>query len=281
MQMIDIQNVTFKYLNSKTPILRDFNLHVNKGEIVGIIGPTGSGKSTICYLINGLIPHYFKGEFKGSIKVCSFDVTLESVETMSKHVGYMLQEPSFQIASPFVESEITFGMENFGVPKDEMDERLTTILEKLGISHLRYRATSELSEGEKQKVILASILAMNPSLLVLDECSSMIDTTSKKELINILLNLRNEDEKTILLIDHDLDFIAEVASRILIINNGQIVADGTTQEILINTHLLSNYGLIPSSIVSLFQTLKERKLPIPNIPITYKEAIGILKELIR
>ncbi|MBN1330750.1 MAG: ATP-binding cassette domain-containing protein [Candidatus Heimdallarchaeota archaeon] len=279
--MIEISNVTFQYLNSETPILKDFSLQVDKGEIVGIIGPTGSGKSTICYLLNGLIPNYFKGKFEGSVDVCSQDVTKESVEFMSKFVGYMLQEPSFQIASPFVESEITFGMENFGVSFEEMDNQLVIILEKMGISHLRYRTTSELSEGEKQKVILASILAMNPTLLVLDECSSMIDSTSKKELSSILLTLNRFDGKTILLIDHDLDFIAQVANRILLINSGEIVMDSTPKEILTDSKLLMENGLTPPTLTSLFQTLKEKGLPINDIPISYREAEELLKELIK
>ncbi|HUT81759.1 MAG TPA: ATP-binding cassette domain-containing protein [Candidatus Bathyarchaeia archaeon] len=279
--MIDILNVTFQYINSEKPILKDFTLHVNEGEIIGIIGPTGSGKSTICYLLNGLIPHYFKGEFKGSINVCNQDVTKKHVESMSKFVGYMLQEPSFQIASPFVESEITFGMENFGVSVEEMDKQLVSILEKMGISYLRYRATSELSEGEKQKVILASILAMNPSLLVLDECSSMIDSTSKIELSNILLTLNKEDKKTIILIDHDLDFIARVTSRILVVKNGQLVADGSPKEILTDSKLLLENGLTPPCLTALFQSLKEKKFPINDIPISYKIAEEILKEMLK
>ncbi len=117
--MIEIEKVNFRYLNSKKSILQDFSLNISKGEIVGIIGPTGSGKSTICYLFNGLIPHTIKGIFTGSIIIDGIDTADTSVEEMSEKVGYILQEPSFQIASPHVESEITFGMENLGLSLEE------------------------------------------------------------------------------------------------------------------------------------------------------------------
>ncbi|MHA1211959.1 MAG: energy-coupling factor ABC transporter ATP-binding protein, partial [Candidatus Heimdallarchaeota archaeon] len=203
-----------------------------------------------------------------------------SVETMSEKVGYMLQEPSFQIASPFVESEITFGMENFAVPVEDMDTRLKIILDKLGITHLRYRATSDLSEGEKQKVVLASILVMNPSILVLDESSSMVDSTSKKELADILTTINSLEGKTIILIDHDLDFIASVASRVLLINNGEIIADGSPSKILTDTELLVENGLTPPTLTTLFQALKDKNLSLKEIPTTYPEALKQLRRFL-
>jgi energy-coupling factor transport system ATP-binding protein len=230
--MISIQNVNFKYSRATKTILENFSLEIKEKEIIGIIGPTGSGKSTICYLLNGLIPHNFKGNFSGSVIVKGRDVSKESVETMSEIIGYMLQEPSFQIASPFVESEITFGMENFGLSIEEMDNRLVSIMEKLGISHLREQPTSELSEGEKQKVVLASILVMNPPILVLDESSSMVDTTSKKQLIEILRELNYQEGKTIILVDHDLDFLSQIVNRIILINNDLPIKFENALEIL-------------------------------------------------
>jgi energy-coupling factor transport system ATP-binding protein len=276
--MIEIKQVNFRYPNSKKPILQDFSLNISKGEILGIIGPTGSGKSTICYLFNGLIPHTIKGNFSGSVTIDSIDTATSSVEEMSEKIGYILQEPSFQIASPHVESEITFGMENLGIPREEMDKKLNIILEKLGIIHLRYRQTANLSEGEKQKVILASILTMEPELLVLDESSSMVDTTSKMNLIQTLKELNQEEQKTIVIIDHDLDLIAQIATRILLINDGKIIADGTPREILTDVKLLTENGLIPTNITSLFQELKEKDLPVKDIPLSFSEATKILEK---
>ncbi|NHJ32684.1 MAG: ABC transporter ATP-binding protein [Asgard group archaeon] len=276
--MIEIENVYFQYINSIKPILQDFSLNISKGEIVGIIGPTGSGKSTICYLFNGLIPHTIKGNFSGSVIIDSKSTTDSTVEEMSQKIGYVLQEPSFQIASPHVESEITFGMENLGLSFEEMDAKLTNVLEKLSITHLRNRQTANLSEGEKQKVILASILAMEPEILVLDESSSMVDTTSKSDLIEILKDLNQKEQKTIVMIDHDLDLIAQVATRILLVNNGKIIVDGPANEIITNAEILMENDLIPPTITSLFYEFKKNSLPVKRIPSSFEGATKVLEE---
>lgn len=275
--MISIHNINFRYSKATKSILKNFSIEIGAKEIVGIIGPTGSGKSTICYLLNGLIPHHFKGEFSGKVIVDGLDVMKETVESMSKIIGYMLQEPSFQISSPFVESEITFGMENFNFTKEEMDKQLTSIMDKLSISHLRDKSTSDLSEGEKQKVVLASILAMNPPILVLDEISSMIDSRSKNELIILLRELNEIDGKTIILIDHDLDFLSQIANRIILINNGSIKSDGQVEDILTNVDLLAENGLHPPSIVTIFHELKKEKLFVEKLPLSLEIALEKLR----
>ncbi|NHJ47882.1 MAG: ABC transporter ATP-binding protein [Asgard group archaeon] len=279
--MIEIDEVNFRYKNKANRILNDFTLKIEKGEILGIIGPTGSGKSTICYLFNGLIPHNFSGDYSGSVYVNGRNVIQETVERMSGIIGYMLQEPSFQIASPFVESEIAFGMENFGLSFEEMDSRLNDILEKLSIEHLRNKSTSDLSEGEKQKVVLASILVMNPEILVLDESSSMVDSTSKKQLIKILKDLNEKENKTIILVDHDLDFLSQITKRIVLINNGAIISDGSTREILTATKLLRENGLQPPVLVSLFEKFKDQSLQIKQLPLRLENAVKIAKSWLK
>jgi energy-coupling factor transport system ATP-binding protein len=275
--VITIQDVTFQYFQAKNPILQKVNLHISSGEFVGIIGATGSGKSTLCYLINGLIPHSFKGTFSGSVTVENKSTLDASVREMSQLVGYMLQEPSFQIATPQVESEIAFGMENFAVPREEMEERITSVLHSLDLTHLRYRNTSHLSEGEKQRVILASILVMDPKILVLDECSSMIDSSCKKSLAQSLQTLHRKG-KTIILVEHDLDFLLPLVDRLLVIDAGQIIADDSPMNILTNSELLARIGLIPPSIIFLFQELQNAGIIVKeDIPKNYSEAEKLLR----
>ncbi|NHJ85105.1 MAG: ABC transporter ATP-binding protein [Asgard group archaeon] len=276
--MIKITNVTFQYRNADEPILKEFSLDIKEGEIVSIIGPTGSGKSTICYLFNGLIPHTISGFFEGSIEVNGLNVLDHTIDQISEIVGYILQEPSFQISSPHVESEIVFGLENFATPKDIMEERLVSVMTELGISHLRHRLTSDLSEGEKQKVILASILAMEPKILVLDECSSMIDSKSKFELIKILKKLNSDYNKTIILVEHDLDFALQLSDRFILINNGRIIVDDSSEPILTNIKLLTENGLTPPTLVALFHYFKENKLEVKDLPISLEQAIQVAKE---
>lgn len=270
--MIDINNIRFRYSSAEKPILNDFSLQIVKGEFIGIIGPTGCGKSTICYLFNGLIPHLIKGSFQGSVSINGIDTLSSSVGELSQSVGYMLQEPSFQIATPHVKSEIAFGMENMGLPRSEMEARLNFVMDTLNIQHLQDRATSDLSEGEKQRVILASILAMKPEILVLDECSSMLDIASKNKLAVTLKELNKDHNKTIIMIDHDLDYLLSLADRIILINDGQIIADNSIDKILTDVQLLTSNGLIPPEIVKLFDEFKKEGIPVDALPANYKIA---------
>ncbi|MHA1442074.1 MAG: energy-coupling factor ABC transporter ATP-binding protein [Candidatus Heimdallarchaeota archaeon] len=270
--MIDINNIRFQYSSAEKPILNDFSLQIVKGEFIGIIGPTGCGKSTICYLFNGLIPHLIKGSFQGSVSINGIDTLSSSVGELSQSVGYMLQEPSFQIATPHVKSEIAFGMENMGLPRSEMEARLNFVMDTLNIQHLQDRATSDLSEGEKQRVILASILAMKPEILVLDECSSMLDIASKNKLAVTLKELNKDHNKTIIMVDHDLDYLLSLADRIILINDGQIIADNSIDKILTDVQLLTSNGLIPPEIVKLFDEFKKEGIPVDALPANYKIA---------
>lgn len=275
--MISIKNINFQYFQSPNLVLENVSLEIEDGEIIGIIGPTGCGKSTLCYLLNGLIPHSMKGYFEGNVTIMGRNTRNETVDELSNIVGYMLQEPSFQIVTPNVESEIAFGMENLGIDRDTMRERIDNVTKILGIKHLRKRVTSDLSEGEKQRVILASILAFEPRLLVLDECSSMLDVSSKQELANTLRQLNKKQGKTIVMIEHDLDFLLDLVDRIILINDGKIIADGSTSEILTNSELLVQNGLVSPNLVQLFNDFKENLIQVEKIPSSYLEATEILR----
>lgn len=274
--MIEINDISFRYLTSKEKIFENISLRISKGEFVGIIGPTGCGKSTLCYTINGLIPHSIKGFFTGTITVNGINIVESSVEELSSHIGYMFQEPSFQIATPSVISEIAFGMENIGIAKEEMTTRIESVLDLLGIAHLKNRATASLSEGEKQRVVLASILAMRPQILVLDECSSMLDLPAKQELARTLKTLNKVENKTIVMIEHDLDFLLEVADRIILINEGKIIADGPTAEVLLDRELLLDNDLQPPAIVKLFHEINTNSKKKISFPTSYAQATEFL-----
>ncbi|NHJ03961.1 MAG: ATP-binding cassette domain-containing protein [Candidatus Heimdallarchaeota archaeon] len=275
--MISIKNVDFQYFQSPNLVLKNISLEIEEGEFIGIIGPTGCGKSTLCYLLNGLIPHTMKGYFEGNVTIMGRNTRNETIDALSNFVGYMLQEPSFQIVTPNVESEIAFGMENLGIERETMRERIDKITQILGIKHLLKRVTSDLSEGEKQRVILASILALEPRLLVLDECSSMLDLGSKQELAKTLRQLNKKQGKTIVMIEHDLDFLLDLVDRIILINGGKIIADGSTSEILTNSELLIQNDLVPPILIQLFNDFKENLLQVKKIPSSYLEATEILR----
>jgi len=200
---IKLEDVSYKYPNSRKNTLKDFNLNVKEGEFILIKGPSGSGKTTLLKCISGLIPHYSGGTIKGSITVEGLNPRKKSVEEISQKVGSLFQDPENQIIATTVESEIAFGLENQRKTPEEITSKINQITKKLSIEHLLTRKTSELSSGEKQKTVLASILAMNPPIILLDEPCSQLDPKSSQNLIKILKKLNKENNTTILLVEHD------------------------------------------------------------------------------
>ena len=167
--MIEIENVTFKYREGDTPVLRDISLTIPDGQFVGVTGAAGSGKSTLTYVLNGIVPHCYPGDFYGQVLVEGMDTVDTSLTDISRAVGSVCQDVDSQMVSSVVEDEMLFGLENFGVPHDEIETRLNEAFNAMGIADLRDRAIAGLSGGQRQKVAVASVLAMRPAVLVLDE----------------------------------------------------------------------------------------------------------------
>ncbi len=204
MNAIELSNVSYRYAGEKEHALEDVSLSVGGGDFVLITGPSGSGKSTLCKMLNGLIPHHLGGTLSGSVRVDGLDTTEHPVNELSTHVGLVFQDPESQVVTSDVESEIAFGLENLMLGSGEIGERINWVSERLGIEHLLNRRTSELSGGEKQKVVLASMLALKPRILVLDEPTSQLDYESRTELFKLLKSL-NSDGVTVVLVEHNLD----------------------------------------------------------------------------
>ena len=187
--MVEINNLTFKYEGSQKNALENINLHVNKGDFLGIIGESGAGKTTLCSAINALIPHHFKGDYYGSVKVDGQDTFDIAPGLLALKVGSVFQDIDSQMLSTFVEDEILFGLENFGVPKDQIERRLSQALKDIGIEDLRYREIASLSGGQKQKVAIASILALEPEVLLLDEPTGELDPASSRQIFSVTWTL--------------------------------------------------------------------------------------------
>ena len=190
--MIEIQELTFKYTGAKANALENVSLEIQKGDFVGIIGESGAGKTTLCSCLNGLIPHHYAGDFYGSVKIEGQDTFEIKPDKLALKVGSVFQDIESQIVSYFVEDEILFGLENFGVPADQIENRITEALDALGISELRHREISTLSGGQKQKVVFAAILALQPDYLVLDEPTGELDPASSLQIFNLLKKLNEE-----------------------------------------------------------------------------------------
>ena len=161
-KMIEIQELTFKYAGAKNNALNNISLKIEKGDFVGIIGESGAGKTTLCNCMNALIPHHYRGDFYGSVKIDGTDTFDTDTSKLALKVGSVFQDIESQLVSSFVEEEILFGLENFGIPADQIESRISSALEDLGITELRHREISSLSGGQKQKVVIAAILAIEP-----------------------------------------------------------------------------------------------------------------------
>ena len=207
---ISVEGFTFTYSGSSRPALRDIDMTVEKGEFVLIAGRSGCGKTTLCKSFVGLIPHFHPGEFEGRVRIFGLDVADTSPYQLSQRVGYVFQNPDNQIVMTTVDRDIAFGLENLQRPREEMRERIRWVLDLLGLSSLAETPISMLSGGEKQKVAVAGILAMQPSILLLDEPLASLDPVSAQEALRLIRRLADEG-RAVLIIEHRVEDVLKIA----------------------------------------------------------------------
>lgn len=232
--LIDIRGVSFRYGQDHEPALDNVDLQVNKGEFVVITGPSGCGKSTLCRCLNGLIPRSTEGDFSGEVTSCGMKARDHEVHELASMIAMVFQNPDNQLFTNTVESEIAFGPENLGLSVDEIDARIDSALSTAGIRHLRSRLIDELSGGEKQRVALAAAMAMKPEVLVLDEPTSELDPKGAFDLIEALKRLNDRAGMTIVLVEHRIERLLDAAHRLIVMDKGRIVYDGTPESVFDN-----------------------------------------------
>src|SRR3989344_972419 len=227
---IEVQNLTYSYPLEKNPVLKDVSFNIKEGEIFGIIGPSGCGKSTLMLALSGLIPQSIKGDMHGKVAVAGKDTKTLSMPELSQTAQILFQSPESQLFALNVEDEITFGLENLNLPWTEIEERLETALNAANISHLRNNSIEELSSGQKQRVALASILAMEPKILLFDEPTANLDQPSIERLGQIIKKLSKKH--TIIIIEHNIEFLKNLANRVLLMNKGKIILEDKYDRII-------------------------------------------------
>ena len=281
--VIELRNVSYKYPGADFYALRDISLRVKRGEVLLITGPTGAGKTTLCYILNGLVPHFFGGTFEGEARVLGYNVLETPVGFLATKVGMVFSDPLSQLVSATVEDEVAFGLENLGLPEEEIVRRVREALKYVGLYHLRNRPPYTLSGGEQQAVALASILVMEPEIYVLDEPTANLDPIGTLRILDLLKRLSRERGKTIIVVEHKLEEMAEIADRMIVMNGGKIIAEGTPREIL--THQaehLHGLGLEAAHIPLLVQRLVGKgviKKP-DSIPLTLSEGVKFFDRLL-
>jgi len=279
--MIEFKNFSFKYKKSNKNALSEVNLSISKGDFVGVIGNSGAGKSTFTYAISGVIPHHFEGDFYGEVNVKGLDTVDSSPSQLSLNVGSVFQDIDGQMVSSVVEDEILFGLENFGVPHNEIEQRVTDILKMVGIEDLRYRNISTLSGGQKQKVAISAVVALMPEILVLDEPTAELDPQSSLQIFNMLRMLNEKMGITIIVVEQKIMLLSEFAKRLLIINDGSIYLDGAPHEVLKDTLALKQIGVNCPRVASLANNLCERKIYNGAVPVNINEAETMVRSVLK
>lgn len=225
--MIKFENVSFGY-EKEIPVIKNLSFSINDEDTIGLIGANGAGKSTIMKLLLGLLQH------KGRIIVDSLEVEKKNYPEIRKKLGYVLQDSDNQMFMPTVYEDMMFAPMNYGFTRDEAEKRVDETLKKLGLMELKHRHNHKISGGEKRMAAIATILAMDPEVILMDEPSTALDPMNRRTLINTIKQL----PQTKIIASHDLDMILETCNRVILLNHGEIIADGKTKELLTNRKLL-------------------------------------------
>lgn len=241
--------------------LAGVDLTVEAGERVAIMGPTGSGKTTLALTLLGIVPQSTGGRIRGRVRVLGMDPRTTPVPTLARRVGLVLQDPESQFLMTTVEAEVAFGLESLGVPTHEMPARIQQALDQVNLAGYEVRSPAELSGGQKQRVALAAILAMSPEVLILDEPTARLDAPGARQLQAALDGLQRSSASTLLVISNDSQWVAGYADRLLVLVAGRVVADGHPKDILANAERLASWGLAQPAALALADQLRRAGLP--------------------
>ena len=276
---IEIKNFSYKYPLEDKNVLENLNLKIEKGEFWAVIGKNGSGKTTLCNALRRFVPDFYKGEVTGEIVVDGKNLKDFSPKELVTKIGFVFQNPFTQISGvkDTVFEEIAYGLENLAVEKEKIIKRVNETLKLLEIEHLKDKNPQEMSGGQKQRVALASIIVMDPEILVIDEPTSQLDPKGTQDIFKII-NIMAKKGKTIILVEHKLELIAEYAEKILVLDEGKIILSGKASEVLNNKSLLEKgIGMTQYSMLA-YELEKAGKAKFEEIPITKEKTVELLKK---
>ena len=281
MALIETRNVTYTYPGATKPSISDVSVSIEKGQFTLITGPSGCGKTTLCRCFNGLIPHFYQGELQGEVIAAGLKVAEHPIYELAKHVGLVFQNPENQLFALSVEKDVAFGLENLGLPREEMRERVDWALKLAGIHDLRERAPHELSGGQQQRVAIASVLAMQPEVIVLDEPTSFLDPLTAKKIFEVIYDLNKRLGTTVILVEHRLDLTAKYTDHIIIMDEGKVVQDGEPHKIL-RSEEARLIGIGIPKATRLYQVLTKDGVDLGNqIPLSSEDMARLIREALQ
>lgn len=273
--VMECKNVTYTYPLADEPSIRNVSLNIEEGKFYGIVGENGSGKTTLCAILRGFAPSFYQGDIQGKVLVYGKPIGEYGGELATK-IGYVFQNPFTQISGvkETVFEEVAYGLENFGVPVEEIVERVEAIMKLTHIDSLAEKNPLELSGGQMQRVALASVLVLEPDILIIDEPTSQLDPQGTESVFEIIKMMKDK-KKTIILVEHKIDLIAEYADEVLVLRGGKLIAGGDKAQVLSDISLMEQGVQLPQMAI-LGSRLKEKGFPISEIPVTEKRAVEII-----
>jgi energy-coupling factor transport system ATP-binding protein len=280
MSVIRLENVGFMYPRAAKYALEGINLSVSQGEFLAVMGENGAGKTTFCKLLNGIIPHVSGGNLSGKVEIDGVDTKNSSVPQLAVKVGMTLDDPDAQLFTSSVREEAAFGLQNILLPPDEMEVRIKQALEAVGLMGFEDREPATLSGGEKQRLAIAAVLAMQGKILVLDEPLCRLDPQGARELMSVLNGLRKNKNITVIMTTHDSAKAAEFADRVCVLKNGKITAIDTAKNIFSNGGLLKENGIQPitdnfTNFIPQNKICDAPVISVKNLSFSYSNGSGI------
>ncbi|AQU78454.1 energy-coupling factor ABC transporter ATP-binding protein [Planococcus faecalis] len=275
--IIQLKDVSYRYPVGDEWVLKHITVDIEKGSFVSIVGNNGSGKTTLCNIIRGFIPHFHKGELDGTVILDGKDMNDYELGQLSEKIGYVFQNPFTQISGvkETVFEEVAYGLENLGVPVEEIYPRVEEVLTLVNIQDLREKNPFELSGGQRQRVALASIIVMDPEILVIDEPSSQLDPIGTDQVFDII-RLMKEKGKTIILVEHKMDLVAEHSDTLILLDEGVILVQGETRKVL-SDPLYASANVQYPHVTEVALELQKAGVPLEFLPIKYAEIMTCFK----
>ncbi|MFX1346391.1 MAG: energy-coupling factor ABC transporter ATP-binding protein [Promethearchaeota archaeon] len=278
MDLIRFEDFSFRYKGNEEYALKSIDLKIEEDNFILLCGETGSGKTTLIRCMNGLIPQFYSGFYKGKVYVNEKNTSNTPIAELSTDVGIVFQNPENQLISMNVEHEIAFGLENLGIPSNEIAKKIEESASLTEIEHILDKAPFELSGGEQQRVAIASILVLEPKVLILDEPTALLDPYMAKKIIRLIKDIQVDRNLTIIISEHRLDLILSFAEQIILMRNGEVIEHDSRDDVL-NGINFQNLKLNKPVIYTIFHKLKNEKLFPCKIPASIPDAIDSIKKL--
>lgn len=277
--LVEIKDLSFTYSIAETPALQNINLTIYEGEYVALLGLNGAGKTTLLLTLNGVIPNMIMGDMYGAVLVGGIDTYDSTVREMARTIGMVFDNPEFQLSQMTVEEEVALGLENLGIEHEEMLAEIDKALATVGLLGVKGRSPFELSGGQQQRLAIASALAMQPKMLVMDEPTSNVDPIGKEEIFQTARRLNREQGLTVVIAEHEVEVMALHADRIIVLDQGKILLNGTPSEVFAEVDTLKQLGLRPPQVTDMAHALQaEGIIEAGEKPVTIDRAEAMLRE---